>query len=59
MLGSLSKAIGALGIILALFIGLTLVTLAIHWIIFIAPAAILVFFIWILFQDTEEEPPEQ
>ena len=59
MLGSLSKAIEALGIILALFIGLTLVTLAIHWIIFIAPAAILVFFIWILFQDTEEEPPEQ
>lgn len=59
MLGSLSKAIGALGIILALFIGLTLMTLAIHWIIFIAPAAILVFFIWILFQDTEEEPPEQ
>jgi len=58
MLGNLSKVVGALGIILALFIGLTLVALVMHWIIFIAPAAILVLFLWILFQDTEDPPPE-
>ena len=56
MLGGLSEIIKGLSIVIALFVGLTLMTLAMHWIIFVAPAAILVFIIWVVMQDTEDPP---